>query len=421
MIQDTQQGRFWLPDKPENPVPGTLRLRSEGRLELTTSHVENNFRDTFLPYLEKDHRPRTIAGVTTGGNIALIEATRLGRKTSVNTYLVETQQTWDCGYALQSKSYAPTPLEKNISSIEVNVQSLSGWTRDSRNLQLDPQNGHLSWPTKWEPHLHNWSSGDIGVKYSGRISGLDPNGSHHRAELTIDTAFLVHFHEPQHVEAVLDTVSALQSLVSIATGEPVAVERIQLTVIDGEKNHEALFHCRPVLYPVLPASKDTELFSFDEIEGTEGVAKWFSCMYGQPHVRNGLLIDRYHRPPFVTDVTQHRLLACEAYQRRVANNTRGQMQFKDTLPPLQNCGQAFLDWIGTWETWTTAIIKIRHNQTAHLQSYGWPSQDLASVDLVNRQLFVYLLIRILAECNFPTDLINLVADRASSAAIRHLP
>ena len=100
MIQDTQQGRFWLPDKPEGPVPGTLRLRSEGRLELTTSHVENNLRDTFLPYFEKGNRPRTIAGVTNGGNIALIEATPLGRKTSLNTYLVETQQTWDCGLCL---------------------------------------------------------------------------------------------------------------------------------------------------------------------------------------------------------------------------------------------------------------------------------------------------------------------------------
>ena len=286
---------------------------------------------------------------------------------------------------------------------------------------MDWHNGFLSWPTKWETNFHDWSLGEVGVQYSGRLSGLKPEISHHRAEVTIDASFVVHLKEPQNVEAVLDTVSALQSLVSIATGEPVAVERIQLTVIDDEKKHKVLFHYTPVLYPVLPASKDSKLFSFDEIGGTEGVAKWLSCMYGQPYIKNGLLIDRYHRPAFVTDITQHRLLACEAYQRRVTGRTRGRMDFEDTIPPLHNCGQAFLDWIGTWQGWKAAISKIRHNQTAHLQSYGWPSQDLASIDLINRQLFIYLLIRVLAECNFPEDLMDLVAERANSPAIRYLP
>ena len=421
MIQDTQQGRFWIPEKPEEPVQGTLAVKSQGKLELTTSHVENNFRDTFRPYFERDHESTTIAGVTTDGIIALVEARPLGRKTSANSYLVETQQTWDCGYALQSKSYAPTPLETNISAIEINVQSLPGWGRDRRNLQLDWQNGFLSWPTKWETNFHDWSLGEVGVQYSGRLSGLKPEISRHRSEVTIDASFVVHLKEPQNVEAVLDTVSALQSLVSIATGEPVAVERIQLTVIDDEKDHKVLFHYTPALYPVLPASKDSELFSFDEIGATEGVAKWLSCMYGQPYIKNGLLIDRYHSPAFVTDITQHRLLACEAYQRRVTGRTRGRMDFEDTIPTLHNCGQAFLDWIGTWQAWKSAISKIHHNQTAHLQSYGWPSQGLASIDLINRQLFIYLLLRVLAECNFPEDLMNLVADRASSPAIRYLP
>ena len=398
-------------------MPGTLTVKSGGKLELTTSHVENSFSDLFRPYFERDHTPQFISGVTTSGKIALIEARPFSRKSSI----IETHQTWDCSYALQSKSYAPTPLEKNISSVEVHIQSLSGWARDGRNLQLDRHKGLLSWPTKWETHLQTWSSGDIELQYTGRLSGLTPDISRHGAEITIDASFVVHFNEPQEVESVLDTVSSLQSLVSIATGEPLAVEKIQLTVTHDGNTHHTLFHYSPVLYPVLPASKDTELFSFEEIEGTQGVAKWLSCIYGQPYVKNGLLMDRYHRPAFVTDVTQHRLFACEAYQRRVTNRTRGKMNFEDTIPELPNCGQTFVNWIGSWKTWKATIRRIRHNQTAHLQSYSWPSQDMASVDLINRQLFIYLLIRVLNECNFPTDLMDLVADRASSETIRYLP
>ena len=331
MIQGTQQGRFWIPDKPEEPVPGTLTINSQGKLELQTSHVESNFHDIFRPYFKRDHVPKTIAGVTHNGNVALIEATPLNRKTTT-IGLVETQQTWECGYALQSKSYVPAPLAANISAVEVNVQHLPGWARDRKNLQLDWQNGHLSWPTKWDTPLQDWSLGQVGVQYSGRLSGLQPDISHHRAEVTIDTSFVAYFQEPQDVDTVLETVSALQSLVSIATGEPVAVERVQLKVIDAEREHQALLHYRPVFYPVLPASKDSEIFSFDEIGGVEGVGKWSSCILAEPYIKNGLLMDRYHRPAFVTDITQHRLLACEAYQRRATNRTRGQMDFDDTLP-----------------------------------------------------------------------------------------
>ena len=420
MIQGTQQGRFWIPDKPEEPVPGTLTINSRGKLELQTSHVESNLHDTFRPYFERDHEPKTIAGVTHNGNLALIEATPVSRKTTTMG-LIETRQTWECGYALQSKSYAPAPLVANISAVEVNIQHLRGWARDRKNLQLDWHNGHLSWPTEWDTLLQDWSLGQVGVQYSGRLSGLQPDISRHRAEVNIDASFVVYFQEPQDVDTAVEAVNALQSLVSIATGEPVAVERVQLTVIDAEKEHKALCHYRPLLYPVLPASKDSELFSFDEIGGAQGVAKWLSCIYAQPYVKNGLLIDRYHRPAFVTDIIQHRLLACEAYQRKATNRSRGQMDFDDTIPQLQGCGQEFLNWIGSWKTWKATITRIRHNQTAHLQSFGWPSQDLASIDLVNRQLFIYLLIRVLAECHFPEDLMDLVAGRASSQAIRYLP
>ena len=304
MLHDTQRGTFWIPDKPEHPVQGTLSVNDAGRLELTTWHLENSFRDIFLPYFERDHSPKTITGVTTNGNIAFIKPRPLGRKTSINTYLVETPA--NLGLPLRLARAKPThPLLWR--------RTFPPWKSTSSPYQFGHGTGStynwtgttdiLSWPTKWEPHLHTWSFGEIGIQYRGRLSGLDTKSSFNRAELTIDTSFLVNFDEPRDVEDVLDIVSTLQSLVSVATGEPVAVEKILLTVADAETNNKALFHYSPMLRPVLPGPEDSPLFTFDEIGGAEGAAKWTSCLYDQPYVKNGLLIDRYHRPALVTDVT----------------------------------------------------------------------------------------------------------------------
>lgn len=73
MIQDTQQGRFWIPEKPEEPVPGIPTINCLGKLELQTSRVENDFHDTFRLYFERDRKPKTIAGVTHNGNVGPIK------------------------------------------------------------------------------------------------------------------------------------------------------------------------------------------------------------------------------------------------------------------------------------------------------------------------------------------------------------
>ena len=419
MFQDTQQGQFWLSDKPEHRVAGTLSIEERGRLRLTTTAVENNSLDVFLEFFNTDHTPRTICGATPSGYVTLVEARSYGEKARLNRYLPETQKTWGCRYALHSKSYEPTPLEKEITSIEIHIQFLPGWAQDGHNLQLDRENGTLSWPTKWDSQTSKWSLGEIGLQYSGRISGPDPEGRRHRFEISVDASLIVRFDQPQSPDAVLDTVSSLQSLVAIAIGEPASIEKILLTVAKGATEHKVLFHYSPTLWPVNPATKDSELFTFSEIRGVKGVASWLDSLRDQPHVINGLLIDRFHRPAFVTDTTLHRLLACEAYQRKLNNRTGDQINLNDTLPRLNAAEPEFLGWIGDWETWRSQIGQIRNNLVAHLQSYGNPYSDPLDVAKVNDQLYAYLVARILAQCNFPNELIKDVIAIASSEAVMH--
>ena len=103
------------------------------------------------------------------------------------------------------------------------------------------------------------------------------------------------------------------------------------------------------------------------------------------------------------------------------NRTRGHINLHDTLPPLNAAEPEFLGWIGNWKTWTGTIRTIRNDLIAHLQSYGKPYNDILTVATVNRQLYAYLVARILAQCNFPDDLIKDVIARASSEAVMHMP
>ena len=421
MFQDTQQGQFWLSDKPEHPVAGTLTIEDSGTLRLTTTAVQNNSLDIFLEFSNTDHTPRTICGATPSGYVTLVEARPSGKKREDNPYLPQIQQTWDCSYALHSQSYEPTPLEKEITSIEVHIQFLPGWAQYGHNLQLDWKNRTLSWPTKWDSQTSKWSLGEVGLQYSSRISGPDPEGRRHRFEISVDASLIVRFDQPQPRDAVLDTVNSLQSLVTIAMGEPASIEKILLTVVKEATEHLVLFHYSPILWPVNPANKESELFTFSQIRGVKGVASWLDSLRDQPHVINGLLIDRFHQPAFVTDTTLHRLLACEAYQRKLDNRTRGSIKLYDTLPRLNAAEPEFLGWIGNWKTWRDTIVKIRSDLVAHLQSYGKPYNDILTVATVNRQLYAYLVARILAQCNFPDDLIKDVIARASSEAVMYLP
>ena len=417
MFRDTQHGQFWPSDKPEYPVPGTLSIEDRDRLRLTTTVVEKGSFEDLLEFFKEDDARNTICGVTPSGYLTLVGARSSRKRTQFNAYITESQRTWVCDYALRSKSYEPAPLEQDITSLEVQIQFLPAWAADRHNLQLDLQHHTLSWPTQWDSQTSRWSLGEVGIQYSGRISGPDPESHRHSAEISIDAAFIVHFDQPQSLDVVLDTVNSLQSLVSIAKGEPASVEKILLTVAKEGAEHKALFHYSPILWPVNPEASGSELFTFSQIGGVTGVASWIDSLGDQPYVTNGLLIDKFHRPPFVTDTTLHRLLACEAYQRKLDNRTGGRIKFHDTLPCLNVGEQEFLDWIGSWETWRSLITKIRNDLIAHLQSYGKPYNNIQTVATVNDQLYAYLVARILGQCNFPNELIQEVISIASAEAV----
>ena len=409
MFRGTRKGLFWLLDKPEHMVDGTLNIRDRGRLELTTQGL--------LDLIDDGDTLRTIRGATANGYVTLVEARTSGIKHQFNRYLTESQETWFCQYAFQGESGGGDRLDEEIVSAEVEIQSLPDWAYEGRNLRLDWGNDTLSWSVEQPGPSGKWSLGEVTIRHAVYPSRSGRAGHHRTVEVMTKTSFAVNFDQPRSLAEVLDTVSSLQALVSVAVGEAAAIERVTLTVSTGQPNQRLLLHYDPVLWPLDPAPKDSELFSMSELGGIEGVGRWLDFLRGQTVLKNGFLADRYRSPAFITDRTLHLLIACEAYQRHVGNRVGDEMRLPEVLPALDPVGRGFLDWIGDWEVWQNSIAKIRNNEAAHLQSYGRAMEDAEPIATVNEQLYAFLVIRILIQCGLSEELIERVVSRLRSEAV----
>ena len=209
---------------------------------------------------------------------------------------------------------------------------------------------------------------------------------------------------------------------SVAIGQAVGVERVTLTVNAGTSDERLSLHYEPVLRPLNPIAKESELFSMSELGGLEGVGKWLDLLWNQTHVKNGLLADKYQRPMFITDKTNHLLLAHEAYQRHTVGRVKHKMNVPKILgPALELVVEIFLDWIESREDWIRKINNVRIEQVAHLENYGNVSVDAESLYTLNRQLYSLLVARILSECGLSVELLEKVVMRSRSDSVVRLP
>ena len=418
MFQGTRNGLFWLFDKPEQRVQGTVNISDKGRLELTTQGL--------LDLTYDRNTSLTICGTTESGHVTLVDAQRNGTENRIGRFTEEVQETWLSGYAIQSVSnnsiHLNEELNDEIVSIDVEIQSLPDWAHEGRTLRFDRGKGSLSWSVDQPSPRTNWSMGEVAIRHVVDTSQYGRAQRLRSAKVAIRTSFIVKFDQPSSVEVVQDTVSSLQALVSVASGEAVAIQKISLTTNTGKSEQRLLLHYEPILRPLDPAARDSALFTMDELSGIKGVGRWLDSLCNQTHLKNGLLADRYRIPTFVTDKTLHLLLACEAHQRQITNNPRGQMNSLDkVLPECDLAGREFSNWIGDWNRWRARIRRIRSDQIAHLQGYAKPRGGDGDIGTINRQLFAYLVISVLIQCGVSEEVIEWVAIRSSSEAVMHLP
>ena len=418
MFKGTQNGLFWLHDRPEHKAEGTLDFHGSGKLQLTTRSLLDSFDD--------GSESKSIRGVTANGYVTLVDAECFRREEKFNAYITGSEEAWHCQYAFQGLQEGVENLEnlnKGISSVAVEIELLTDWAHIRVHFDRDwnLHRGSFSWSVEQPGRSSEWSLGKIEVRHSV-VPSFTPNAGRIRSvKVSTNTSFIVKFERTQNLDAALSAITSLQALVSVAKGEAAAIERVSLGLKNSETDFWVTFHYEPTLKPDPIATKSSELFSLEELGGMKGVGKWMDVQQGQSILKNALLIDRYRPPTFVTDRIGHLLMAHEAYQRHSTNRHKGQLSLKHVLPPIpKRIGDGFLDWIGDWEVWRKTISRIRSEQIAHLQNFGknWVGEGI--VQQVNDQLYALLIIRILNRCSFSEELLEQVLKRSRSKSLVRL-
>ena len=205
MFQGTRSGIFWLSDRPERTVDGTLNVDDKGRLELTTRGL--------LDLDDNEGASRTVCGATPDGHVTLVDALHFNPSHSVNRYLpVASQETWCCSYAFQGE-YERHHISEGIVAVEVEIQSLSDWAREGLNLRLDQGENNLSWFTESFSPVGEWSLGEVATRNVVPFSTTGRAGRPFAFSAVVRTSFAVKFSQAQSLAVVQDAVSSLQALV----------------------------------------------------------------------------------------------------------------------------------------------------------------------------------------------------------------
>ena len=400
MFSEEQRGLFWLPESPERQVEGSLDPNDQRGLVLTVHGL--------LGRSLGEHSPERIIGATARGYISLIEPVLVGEKQEINRYTVGQEEIWRCRYAYQGECRDVEKLDTGIKSARIEIQSLREWANTGREIiysrSLD--RGTLSWALDSSPPKAIWSLGKISIQ--DFVKGPITAGSPFEAHIAVNKFFQVNFERSQALETVLDTASSLQALICISKGEAVAIEHTSVTLRSGSSDTNLLLHYEPVLKADSKPIKQSELLSFEELGGMEGIGRWMDVLKNQTILKNALLADIYRPPIFVTDHTGHLLLANEAFERTVSKNCKGQLNLKKILGPAKDeLGAEFFVWIGgDWDKWITKINKIRIRQIAHLQNYPRNKGTGEGLPEINRQLYTVLVVRLLRQCDCSDEVIE---------------
>ena len=283
-------------------------------------------------------------------------------------------------------------------------------------IRLAEDRSSLSWPVNQPDQSSPWKLGVVTLHQEPFPLFHASRYAIKNATVALHTSARISFDEPQTWNVAASTVRNLQALVSIAKGEAVHIERTSIVDV-GARDAKLTPFFRPILQRGLKQISHSELFTMQELGGVQGVAKWLNVLCGQESLITALLIDRYQQPALITDRTGHLLTACEAYRRhRMASPNKSINKLnKEILDPmLSTAGPQMEEWVGNLGKWKSRISKVRNNYgVGHLQAYRSSS---ASPDfhLINQQLYLLVVICLLAECEVSKDTLRKVVERMRS-------
>ena len=415
MHNEKEVGIFWLPDNPEAQVEGKISLEIGKRTILKLN-------GELKPYAQDNEEQTVIEGVLSNSHVKLVGCLETAHRTSIGKFIHTAEQSWFCHLAFHGSEYGGN-VPNEITSAEITIEDIDKWIPSLRKFTLGKDELSISWPANERQRTATWTLGEVTIHQTVRHWPAWPSYAVSEASAKTLTTIRVDFSEPQKWSRVLHTVTDIQSLVSIATGKTPNVEQVKI-VQKGSPDVRLIALYHPVLLRGSKPNNHSNLFTLKEIGGVQGIAQWLNTLCNQEFLTSPLLVDRYRQPAFVTDVTSHLLMACEAYFRSSIANPSKQVTLRQEIlePMAQTAGKPFEEWIGNPKTWIEKVSQIRNlHGVAHLQGYAnWQATSL-DFNLVNDQLYLMTVLCILLKCGVNKDINRKIIRRMTAEAVTYLP
>ena len=208
----------------------------------------------------------------------------------------------------------------------------------------------------------------------------------------------IRFCEPQTLSNTIGICTALQDLVTIGANTPVSIDKVNLQHAGLDR---AIGFYAQLIGPTEqevtepPAAID-QLFSFDDVGGLQGVAKWIGVAERYRSVVSALLSPEYRPPWYVEHRFFDAITAVESFAR-----IRGQEDHinRYKLKQLGHwVGAAFQGLVGDVDHWVDMVWDARRDNVVHR---GLRETKRPQLYMLSESLYFLGLLCLIRECELP--------------------
>ena len=405
------EGLFWLDNKPDDQVAGRLTFDSTNGacLDLIGS----------LHEIEETLGQSRILGIAGGKELTLVDCLRTNASMGFPGLF---REQYRATLVLSGSQITESqPLE--FDTVRIKLRHLDSWIwKTGTDVQIIPDEqgigiGEIQVTHKpLEKEVVPTDFGELELTFA---YGFDPD-PFHTTTLTQTALLGAHFSDSRTIEHILETCTTLRNLLTIGVGAPAFFIEATLMCSDLRRDlGDGRTSPIPIgLYiPVLGDPNKAEvknihpsqmLFTFDDIGGLEGIARWVRTATKFKTVV-GSLLSHWYLPTIYTDNRFLNIIIAAEALERIRQNQQN-INFSNGLEGLANyAGKPFKMLVQDVKPWVNEVVRLRINNLVHRGLHG----DIEGPRLfwLSESLYFLVVLCLFRECG--------VAEKTLSKITRH--
>ncbi len=414
-------GLFWLPSNPEDRVAGRLTFDAVNLAQLDLIGAFHEFPSSesvgLAGTLDEDKKLR-IHGVAGGSLITLDRCTQLqGRYVMPGVR----RQKYLAPLVLTGKHFSDGELLE-FDSVSVHLRHLEHWVnRTGVEFWIEPWKDPQEAKTFGLTHtpleslVATTSTCELELRFFGKLvkDYLIRNTIEQRCN------FILRIPQPHPLRSILQLCSALQDIVTIGAFAPSRFICLRLGVPGSNADAYPLGmeKSQVQLYAGLKGSNisDSEnepiphgmLFTFDDIGGIDGVAKWIEAA-GKFQMAISALMNYWYVPAQTEESKFFNVIAAAEALARVRTRRQNLNLGRELKSLTCTAGHAFEALVGDTNRWVSEIVQVRNNNVVHSGLRGYA--DGFRLSMLSDSVYFLVVLCLLRECEVSADASNRVQE-----------